>query len=515
MNNHKSLSSPFLVRCDEIAAYILILMTLLTSCSKDITAPSLPSPQGDVMPQGTELSADKLFGIWQGTTSSGLTNANHFEQTYKVEFQDINDAEAVLSHWFVDAETTICDSVSNLEYTYTLNGSTILLTPKPSAAQNGAVAIQGIYTGDDNMVLFTSQTQQGAAEDAITRICTITRTGDPQPTITAVDRTLPMQGETVTLTGRNLQFVDHLYLPTEHGEIQVKDFKASSKQIQFTMPQADVTAGYVRCQATGAHVSAYTPAMFCTECVFLHNFDTKGKKNPYTGTEFENTINITQSLFDKVTVVSSNDLPDGHCLTLPSTPVISPDTMLCFFGNTPVAWAVDNGLDPGTGMLRFSLGDRIQYVIDHSNGLITENTKCKDAAIEMDIYVATNGTPAWNTGFMSFRLDKDQSKSLTQSWFAQTAMWDMDSPMSFKEGWKTYTIPLSAFKVTESTTYATVGNLKNYLRQNKKQTVIKLVNYQLDATHPAQAVSSFQFCLANMRLVPYGIPANKEEETNQ
>lgn len=87
----------------------------------------------------------------------------------------------------------------------------------------------------------------------------------------------------------------------------------------------------------------------------------------------------------------------------------------------------------------------------------------------------------------------------------------MDAPMSFADGWKTFTIPLSTFKVTESESYATVGNLMNYLKHNNKQAIIKLINYQLDAAHPAQALSSFQFCIANMRLVPYGIPANRKE----
>ena len=485
---------------------VLWTICALTACSDSIDAPSLPAPESTAVAQGVTLAPDLLFGIWEGQTEVGNTNTNHFEQTYRVEFQSVDDAEAVFSHWFVDATSTTRDSVCNLEYSYTFDGSTIILTPKSTAQATGAVSIKAVHTGNNQMVLYTTN------ENVTTTMCTLTRTGDPEPTITSVNRTLPQAGETVTLTGRNLQFVDHLYLPTATGEVEVKDFKATSKQIEFTVPQADFAPGHVRCQATGAHVSAYSPAMFCRNCVFFHNFSTQGQKSPYTGTEFENTINITQSLFDKITAVSSANLPEGHALTEAGVDIISPDSMLCFFGNTPTAWAVDGNLDPGTGMLRFSFGDRIQYVIDHSDGLVTAKTKCKEAAVEMDIYVCSNGEPVWNTGFMSFRLDKDQGKSLTQSWFAQTAMWNMDEPVSFADGWKTYTVPLSAFKVTESEAYATVGNLMKFLKNNNKQAIIKLINYQLDSTHPAQALSSFQFCIANMRLVPYGIPVNTKEE---
>ena len=484
---------------------ILIAGMLCTACCKDIDTPSLPAPESEAVAAGVTLSADQLFGIWEGYSSVGTTNTNHFEQSFRVEFQSVDDAEALFSHWFVDATSTTRDSVCNVEYDYEFDGSTIMMTPKAASQSSGASKMKAVHTGNNQMLLYITQ------GDVTTSVCTLVRCGDPVPSITGVDRTLPRPGETVTLTGRNLQFVDHLYLPTNSGEQEVTDFTATSRQIRFTVPQADVAPGYIRCQATGAHVSAYSPAMFCSNCVFFHNFSTQGTSMPYIGTEFENTINITQGLFDKITAASSANLPGGHALTLASPSVIHPDSMLCFFGDVPVAWAVDGGLDPGTGMLRFSFGDRMQYVVDHSGGMVTEKTKCSAAAIEMELYVYSDGKPEWNTGFMSFRLDKDQGKSLTQSWFAQTAGWQMDTPMSFADGWKTFTIPLSDFKVTESEAYSTVGNLMNYLKKNNKQAVIKLINYQLDAMHPAQALSSFQFCIANMRLVPYGIPANSKE----
>ena len=489
---------------NKIAISLLAFLPLWISCSKDIEAPSLPAPESVTMAEGVDLPVDQLFGIWEGATEVGTDNTNHFAQSFRIEFQSVDDAEAVFSHWFVNATTILRDSVCNLDYSYQFDGKTVSLTPSNTASAAGAVSIKAVHTGNNKMVLYAIK------PDVITTMCTLTRTSDPQPTITGVDRTLPQAGEVVTLKGRNLQFVDHVYLPTATGEVEVTDFTATSKLIQFVMPSYVVVPGHIRCQATGAHMSTYSPSMFCSPCIFFHNFSTQGTKAPYAGTEFENTINITQSLFDKLTVVSSQHLPEGHCLAARSD-VVNPDYMLCFFGDTPMAWSVDTGLDPSTGQLRFSFGDRMQYVIDNSGGLITAHTKCKEAAIEMDIYVSSNGSPEWNTGFMSFRLDKDQQKSLSQSWFAQTAMWEMDEPVTFADGWKTYTIPLSAFRVTESEQYSTVGSLADYLRKNKKQAIIKLINYQLNDSHPAQAMESFQFCIANMRLVPYGIPANRKE----
>lgn len=477
------------------ATYLACTLTAvsLAACSQKIEAPVLPAPQRVEIAPGVTLDPAQLFGIWEGKTEVGNTNTTHFEQAYRMDFQSVEDAEALFSHWFTDATTSTKDSVVNLAYDYSFDGKALVLTPQATAKSRGAVPIKAVHTGNNQMVLYTVK------ESVTTTLCTLSRTGDPEPAITGVNRTLPKAGETVTFTGRNLQFVDHIYLPVAGGELEVTDFDASSKQIAFAVPDGAFVPGHVRFSASGAHVSSWSPVMFASNCVFFHRF-----------TEFENTINITQSNLDKLTVVRSDALPSGHALE--GKDVINPDVMLNFFGNVPTAWVVDTNLDPNTGMLRFSFGDKIQDVIDRSDGLLTARSKCKDVAIEMDIYVQSDGKPEWNTGFMSFRLDKDQGKSLTQGWFGQTAMWEMETPVTFEDGWKTYTIPLSAFKVTENEAYATLGDLMNFLLKNKKQAIVKLINYQLDARHPAQALSAFQFCIADMRLVPYGIPSNTREK---
>ncbi len=467
----------------------------LTSCNESVYRPELTEPQGVEMVEGETLDPDVLFGVWSGSTSVSSGTAI-FDQTYKVEFLSVDDSEAILTHTYVDATTNIEFTNSEVDYTYSFDGKKVVLTPTAAASAAGASAITGVYVGDNSMMLYAT------SGEVIGSVCEISRISDPQPAVTDVNRSLPRVGETVTISGRNLQFVDHVWLPTVSGETELTDFTATSREIQFVMPDMYVTPGFIRCESEGAHVSSYTPAMFCTNCVFFHNFSSQGGTSPYyEGTEFENTIGISQSLMENVYPIDSSNLPEGHSLSLADASVLNPDSFLSLFAETPQTWTVDTSLDP-SGYLRFSFGDCINRVIENSDGLLTSTTKCADAAIEMDIYVYSNGEPVWNTGFISFRLDKDAQKTLDQQWFAQTAMWDYTATASFADGWETFRIPMSTFLITSQEQYSTLGGLANYLINNSKQTLIKLVNYQLDTLHPAQALDSFQMNIADIRLVP-------------
>ncbi len=476
---------------------------LLTSCSKDIDAPSLPATDNDVMVPGVTLPAETLFGVWEGkTVTQGSTVTNTFEQSYRLDFQSVDDGEAVYSHWYADARTNDRDSICNVEYSYTFDGASVSLKPRGK----GFSGMKAVHTGGNQMELYAVQ------GDVVSRICSLTRTSDPEPVVTSVNRTMPQVGEKVTVTGRNLQFVDHVFLPTATGELEVTDFTKTSKEIQFVLPAGNYAQGSIRCQATGAHVSTFSPAyMFCYDCIYMHSFYEQGTKAPYKGTEFEYTIQASNTTpRDNVKYLKSTKLPEGHSLLSAAEGVQHPDSLLSFFGDTPIAWAVGTNTDPSKGYLRFSSGDRFQYVLDHCNGILTEKTKCTDAAIQMDIYVYSDGKAEWKTGYFSYRLDKNFN-SITHEMSANMAPWSMDAPMSFAGGWYTFTIPLTTFKVTKNSGYDTIGGLANSLKKGNKQTIIKLVNYQLDDTHPASALTSFQFNIADIRLVPYHTPANRKE----
>lgn len=478
-------------------------LLLLASCSKDIDALELTPSENATIAPGVELDGNTLFGIWEGqSVAGGSTNSSTFQQTYRLEFQSVEDAEVLYSHWYADARTNDVDSVCDVAYSYQFNGSTADMKP----LSKGLSTMKAVHTGGNKMELYAIQ------GSTVSRVCTLTRTSDPLPVVTSVDRTLPQVGDKVTVSGRNLQFVDHVFLPTTNGELEVTNFTKTSKEIQFVLPEGTYAAGSVRCQATGAHVSTFSPAyMFCYDCIYMHSFYEQGTKAPYKGTEFEYTIQASNTTpRDNVKYLKSTKLPEGHSLLSAAEGVQHPDSLLSFFGDTPIAWAVGTNTDPSKGYLRFSSGDRFQYVLDHCNGILTEKTKCTDAAIQMDIYVYSDGKAEWKTGYFSYRLDKNFN-SINHEMSANMAPWSMDAPMSFAGGWYTFTIPLTTFKVTKNSGYDTIGGLANSLKKGDKQTIIKLVNYQLDDTHPASALTSFQFNIADIRLVPYHTPANRKE----
>ena len=341
----------------------------------------------------------------------------------------------------------------------------------------------------------------------IDSICTLTRTGDPEPSILSVNRTLPKAGEVIKVTGRNLQFVDHVYLPIVDGEMEITDFTPGSKEISFILPPANYTQGSIRMASTSAKVNCYSPAyMFCKACVFFYNFKSEGLSKPYAGSEFEYTIKDMGSLKDKVVNLASDDLPEGHSLTQ-AQGLVHPDSLLSFYGGTPIEWPVATKTDDKKGYLRFSSGDRFEYVLNNCNGLFTERTPCGQLAIQMDIYVMSDDKPEWSTGYMSWRLNKDQS-ALDGSMTANVAGWEKGAPLSFAEGWRTFTIPLSKFTATQTGAYSTLGGLIAQLKGSNLQTILTIVNYPLDGLHPATALSKFQFNIANIRLVPYNTPAN-------
>ena len=484
--------------------YISLLMlagVTVPSCSEDLDSPVLPEAGSVTLPEAQPLDDDELFGMWEALTSYGIKNQNYFEEQYWIEFQSVSDGEAVYSHWHTDVETGLRDSVCNVGYTYEFDGSTVTLTPNTAAEVAGAAVITGTHTGDGRMLLTTDDNGHTGS------ICTLTRTGDPEPAVTGVDRTLPRPGDVVTVTGSNLQFVDHIYLPTVSGELEITDFKAGSRELSFTLPDVDYVQGSIRLQSLSAGVNCYSPAyMFCDNTVFFHNFISDGFSSPYIGSEFEYTISDMGTLKDHVSALSSDNLLDGHSL-LDASGISSPDSLLSLFGDTTVDWTTAKTTDDKVGYLRFSNGDLFQYAMDNSDGLFNERTHCSRLAIQMDIYVVSNGRPEWNTGYLSWRLTNDQN-SLTSSMLANVAGWERDTPMSFADGWSTFTIPLSTFTVTASSNASTLGGLIRQLKDSNLQTVLTLVNYSLDDLHPATALNSFQFCIADTRLVPYVTPSN-------
>jgi hypothetical protein len=78
--------------------------------------------------------------------------------------------------------------------------------------------------------------------------------------------------------------------------------------------------------------------------------------------------------------------------------------------------------------------------------------------------------------------------------------------MDFSEGWLTLTIPLTAFPMATQTGLTNLGALIASVRSSKLQTIFTFVNYTLDSSHPAHAMTNFQFNIADIRLVTTAAP---------
>lgn len=417
----------------------------LTACQADDTLAPLPSTMETTLPQGSAIPRDLLFGVWSGSPVADGTAADRFTQTFEVDFSTVDDAEAVLSHWYTDAESESADSVVNLNYTYSCTDTQIILKPTTTASASGASRLIGIYQAEGYLDLYTG------GDEGVNRVARLTRVGNPRPVVTAVDYTLPSAGEVVTITGRNLQFVDQVYFPVltadgQESEVAAAAFVPGSKQITATVPQATFRRGALRLQASTSAGDCYTPPyMFASDCVY--------------------SAGVT------------------------------------LFGDEPVAVPVATGTDDKLGFLRItSSGDAFQQALDGCGGAFARYTPVSRLAIQMDLLVETDGEPVWRSGYISYRLNKNQN-SLTSSMVANVALWNKETPCDFSTGWKTLTIPLTTFGAA-TTADLTLGTFIQQLNNASLQTILTFVNYPLDSLHPAVAMNAFRMQIANIRLVP-------------
>ena len=102
------------------------------------------------------------------------------------------------------------------------------------------------------------------------------------PSVTSVDNTLPMPGETVTVYGANLQETTKVTLP---GDVEITEGIVSDEDgewYSFTMPAGVTEAGSITSE--GANGTAVTPAYFNNNTCFVINFDDKGEMGGWSAT---------------------------------------------------------------------------------------------------------------------------------------------------------------------------------------------------------------------------------------
>ena len=464
------------------------MLVALNGCKENLYAPELPAVVSDSIPAGQEIDTELLAGRWLSEDSNNL---------YELELTAPEAGIAILNHFFISSNSEMPDSVVDMAYSYTYDAGVLLLSPTTTSLQSGTRPITAVHVGDKRLALYVQH------DNYTNLITTVTRRSGARPVLTGVNRTLPQVGDKVTVYGRNLTDITSIYLPVEDGELEITDFIGTSTSLTFMLPAADYRQGAIRCLESASGMTASTPAyMFAYDGVMMHSFNEYGttKADHYAGTDFEYSINDMGSLRENAPYITSADLPETHSLY--GSTFSNPDTLLSFFGESPISWPIASGTDSKKGYLRFSTGDRLQAVLSRyeaaGSNLLRATTLCSKLAIQMDIYVVTDGAPVWKTGYISYRINKDQHES--KRVVANMAGWNSETPMDFTDGWQTFTIPLSTFDMTAG---LTLQQLITTILNGNLQTILTVINYNLDELHPATAVEGFQFSIANIRLVPY------------
>lgn len=174
MNNHPfSPSTPFLIRRDFIAAFILILTATLSSCSSNEEAPRIDS-------------------VWMNMVSQPIEEAvcAYPGQTISLHGQHLSDLKRVI----------VNGTDINLNTLYVYESDNYVTFQLPS----------DVNTVGDNIRVVT---KWGMTDHPF-----IVRPLDEKPVITAFSTTTLVQGRTLTISGQNLTGATHVILPMAYGE---------------------------------------------------------------------------------------------------------------------------------------------------------------------------------------------------------------------------------------------------------------------------------------------------------
>ena len=196
---------PFLVRCDFIAACILIFAAVLSSCSSNEEAPHIDS-------------------VWMNMVSQPIAEAvcAYPGQTICLHGQHLSDLKRVI----------VNGTDINLNTLYVYESDNYITFQLPS----------DVNTVGDNIRVVT---KWGMADYSF-----IVRPLDEKPVITAFSTTTLVQGRTLTITGTNLSGASSVILPLAYDETITcpaeTEQETAGTTVNVTIP-ADVTFATGRC----------------------------------------------------------------------------------------------------------------------------------------------------------------------------------------------------------------------------------------------------------------------------
>lgn len=313
------------------------------------------------------------------------------------------------------------------------------------------------------------------------------------PQITNVSSTLPAAGETVIVTGSNLQETTEITLP---GGIKVTDItnaptEEDGEWFSFVMPSGVTESG--RITTVGANGSAQSAAYFNDSKGMLLNFDGVGVQGEWGWTETGSMIGAADLVQDP--------LNSGRGLVCPILPTRLATTGAAA-GNNHVSEVWTAGAGGPTDDWKAITPD------------IPLTTPVEDVAFQFDIYVPD----AWtNSGYIQVNIQNNSSWTgygsgeSSSIGVAYVIPWLQDGVIvPFQtSGWQTITVPFSQFGVfataiadDETPTWGDVIDYRagaTYMNFG-----MGFVNGDLtvgSTTYPA-AVSNQMVYVDNLRIVP-------------
>ena len=255
------------------------------------------------------------------------------------------------------------------------------------------------------------------------------------PSITGIDNTLPQAGETVKVTGTNLDGTTKVTLPdgTEITDGIVND-EEDGEWVTFTMPEG-VTATSGSLTTEGANGTAKSPAYFNNNDCYILNFDDKGVFGGWDKTFMpEDAVeDPLHSGRGKVVVI----MPDSYLAENPNG-VTAGATKKCY-------WTAGN--------------DAADDDWNRMTSFIPGTTSLDSVAIQFDVYcpeewnntgqivitLQNNLNDGFGYGSANTKYDKDY-KNQAYAWVPWlNRETGKATPFTTGERWQTITIPLSEF----------------------------------------------------------------------